>query len=293
MAKILLVISIVITLLTAGLGYMTKTKVADLQTNLSKAKDDLQVAKNTAETAKKDLSKAKEELTAANKAADEAKQKLTAAETERDEAKKKADQLNQDIEQRNTQIAELNKQLEGMKNPTVVDPVANPQVVELEEKLKRAVAERDELKAVQDTLNNRVREADERLQTAQAAVRRYESGVTRQGLTGRILAVNQGWNFVVLDVGDRQGAAVNAPLLVLRGGEPIARLKITSVEPSTSIADVIPGSAARGSMVQPGDRVVFAGNRNQAPQPVGAESQPAQQGAPAAPQQAPESAPAP
>lgn len=289
MAKILLVISIVITLLTAGLGYMTKTKVADLQTNLSKTKDDLQVAKNNVETAKKDLSKAKEELTAANKAADEAKQKLTAAETERDEAKKKADQLNQDIEQRNTQIAELNKQLEGMKNPAVgADEATSPKVVELEEKLKRAVAERDELKAVQDTLNNRVREADERLQTAQAAVRRYETGIVRQGLTGRVLAVNQGWNFVVLDVGDRQGAAVNAPLLVLRGGQPIARLKITSVEPSTSIADVIPGSAARGETVQPGDRVVFAGNRNQAPKPIGAE-QPAQapQGGAAAPEQAP------
>lgn len=284
MAKILLVISIVITLLTAGLGYMTKTKVADLQTNLSKAKDDLLTAKNTAEAAKKDLDKTKQELTAANKAADEAKQKLTAAETERDEAKRKADQLSQDIEQRNTQIAELNKQLEGMKNPAAgAEEAVNPRVVELEEQLKRAIAERDEMKAVQDTLNERVREADERLQTAQATVRRYQSGIANQSLTGRVLAVNQGWNFVVLDVGDRQGAAVNAPLLVLRGGQPIARLKITSVEPSTSIADLIPGSAARGETVQPGDRVVFAGNRNQLPKPVGAEPQQAEEQA--APQQ--------
>ena len=137
------------------------------------------------------------------------------------------------------------------------------------------------MKAVQDTLNARVSEAEGRLQTAESTVKRYQAGVARQGLNGRVMAVNSGWNFVVLDIGDRQGAAVSAPLLVLRGGQPIARLRITSVEPSTSIADVIPGSIARGTTVQPGDRVVFSGNRNQPLQPVGGEA-PAQGGQPPA-----------
>lgn len=291
MAKILLVISIVITLLTAGLGYMTKTKVADLQTNLSRAKDDLQSTRNSLDTTKKDLSKTKEDLTTANKTIDETKQKLTAAETEAKDAKAKADQLAKDIEERSTKIASLEDEITKMKSGVGTDGQADPKVVQLEEDLKRAVAERDELKAVQDTLNARVQEADERLQTAQATVQRYQKGIASQSLSGRVLAVNQGWNFVVLDVGDRQGAAVNAPLLVLRGGQPIARLRITSVEPSTSIADVVPGSIARGVTVQPNDRVVFAGNRNQKPQPAGgpqpedaAPAAPATQSAPAAPE---------
>ncbi|RYD64533.1 MAG: hypothetical protein EOP84_32660 [Verrucomicrobiaceae bacterium] len=175
-----------------------------------------------------------------------------------------------------------------MKTGVGVDGAPDPKVVQLEEDLKRAVAERDELKAVQDTLNARVQEADERLRTAQSTVERYQKGIASQSLSGRILAVNQGWNFVVLDVGDRQGAAVNAPLLVLRGGQPIARLRITSVEPSTSIADVVPGSTARGVTVQPNDRVVFAGNRNQRPQPAGG----APEEAPVAPAPAPQPAPA-
>ena len=53
---------------------------------------------------------------------------------------------------------------------------------------------------------------------------------------------------------------INAPLLVVRGNEPIARLRVTSVEPSTSIADVLPGSVRRGMTVQPGDTVIFEGH---------------------------------
>ena len=73
--------------------------------------------------------------------------------------------------------------------------------------------------------------------------------------------MNSGWNFVVLSVGDKQGVVINATLLVVRGNEPVARLRITSVEPSTSIADVLPGSVRRGVTVQPGDTVIFEGGR--------------------------------
>ena len=76
---------------------------------------------------------------------------------------------------------------------------------------------------------------------------------------GKIVAVNSGWNFVVLNVGDQQGVLVNAPLLVVRGNVPVARLRVTSVERATSVADVIPASTARGVTVQPGDTVIFEG----------------------------------
>ncbi|MEA3188595.1 MAG: hypothetical protein QOD99_2425, partial [Chthoniobacter sp.] len=48
--------------------------------------------------------------------------------------------------------------------------------------------------------------------------------------------------------------------LVVRGDQRIAKVRITSVEPSTSVADVVPGSMSRGARVQPGDRVIFPGS---------------------------------
>jgi hypothetical protein len=80
-----------------------------------------------------------------------------------------------------------------------------------------------------------------------------------RGLEGQVMAVNQGWNFVVISLGDRQGALPNAQMLVKRGDSLVAKVTISSVEPSTSIADIVPGSVPRGQRVMPGDRVVYPG----------------------------------
>jgi hypothetical protein len=49
-------------------------------------------------------------------------------------------------------------------------------------------------------------------------------------------------------------------MLVVRGGSLIGKIRISSVEPSTAIGDIITGSLARGVQVQPGDIVIYAGN---------------------------------
>ena len=52
---------------------------------------------------------------------------------------------------------------------------------------------------------------------------------------------------------------MNATMLVVRDDVPIGKVRITSVEPTSSIADILPGSLARGVTIQPGDRVIFEG----------------------------------
>jgi hypothetical protein len=104
-----------------------------------------------------------------------------------------------------------------------------------------------------------VHDAESRSDDLQKIVDQYKNHVLRNGLEGEVLAVNQGWNFVVLSIGDRQGAVANAEMILERDGSQIGKVRITSVEPSTSVADIIPGSLARGVRVQPGDRVIFPG----------------------------------
>jgi hypothetical protein len=79
----------------------------------------------------------------------------------------------------------------------------------------------------------------------------------RLGLEGKILAVNPAWNFVVLNIGDKNGVANNVEMLVKRGNQFIGKLRITSVEPSTSIADIIPSTLSKGQFVQTGDNVIY------------------------------------
>jgi cell shape-determining protein MreC len=76
---------------------------------------------------------------------------------------------------------------------------------------------------------------------------------------GTVLAYNQAYNFVVLNLGARNGVEPNSEMLVLRDGTLIGKIRISSVEPATAIGDIMTNSLARGVQVQPGDNVIYAG----------------------------------
>jgi cell shape-determining protein MreC len=81
----------------------------------------------------------------------------------------------------------------------------------------------------------------------------------RTGVHGTVLAYNQAYNFVVLNLGARNGVEPNSEMLVLRDGTLIGKIRISSVEPATAIGDIMTNSLARGVQVQPGDNVIYAG----------------------------------
>ena len=92
-------------------------------------------------------------------------------------------------------------------------------------------------------------------------VRRQRTVSTgRPGLRGTVLAVNQAYNFVVLNLGGRQGVESNSEMLVLRRGTLIGKIRVSSVEPATAIGDIIGSTLTRGVQVQPGDNVIYAGS---------------------------------
>jgi len=89
---------------------------------------------------------------------------------------------------------------------------------------------------------------------------KYEKSIMEKNIRGRVLAVNSGWGFAVVSIGDKQGAAANKTLVVARGGQAIGKLKISNIENNQSIADIVPNSFAHGSYVQPGDDVIYMGD---------------------------------
>jgi hypothetical protein len=92
-----------------------------------------------------------------------------------------------------------------------------------------------------------------------ASVQRQGSSSHRAGVHGTVLAYNQAYNFVVLNLGARNGVEPNSEMLVLRDGTLIGKIRISSVEPATAIGDIMTNSLARGVQVQPGDSVIYAG----------------------------------
>jgi hypothetical protein len=77
-----------------------------------------------------------------------------------------------------------------------------------------------------------------------------------EGLRGKVLAVDPRYDFVVLNVGEKDGAVMNGRLLVNRDGKLVAKLKITEdVQANRCIANVMPGWKL--SDIMEGDEVFY------------------------------------
>jgi hypothetical protein len=267
MAKVFIGIALALMLATGALGFLAKANIDKLKSRKVELEGERQKAEEGEKAARVEAKKNAEERDTATAKAEEATKGLEAKTKEAQDLKAQADEAKLLVDTKTKEVAELTERLAkrgSAPQPGVV--TEDPRIAQLTADLQKAQAEAAEAKQVSDSLNNRIKDTETKLSTAEQKEKLRASGMVRAGLQGRILAVNPGWNFVVLSVGDKQGVIVNAPLLVVRNNEPIARLRITSVEPSTSIADVIPGTVRKGVSVQPGDSVIFEG-RNTSTQP--------------------------
>jgi hypothetical protein len=219
-----------------------KSRLAKAESDLKKTEDDLMSSKAIVEERDKEIAKQKGE-------SEELQRTVAAAKAEGEEKVKAT-------------IAEYSVKLEGAKkNPAPEAGLPIVAVEELKAQNEKIKAEFAELQQVNKTMEAQKKDAEEKLLPIQRQLEEYRQGYVRNGLSGKVLAYNPGWNFVVLSIGDRQGLKPASQLIVTRGSQPIAKVKVTTVEPSSAIADIIPGSVAKGDFVQPGDVVVYEGKR--------------------------------
>lgn len=259
MAKVFLGLAIVVMLAAAALGFMAKGNIDQLQTVLKDSKAATGRAEKKASEKEAEAKKAGEELKVANAEVEKQKTEAATAKKEKEDLDK---QLGESRLAANGLTAEIERlKIELGKPKEVGVAVEDPRIQTLTADLEKARAENTEKTQLIEQLNKAKNDKDEAFANLNKEVDRYRAGFARNSLTAKILAVNPGWNFVVLSAGDRQGAAPGAVMIVTRGGEQIARARITSVEPSTSIADILPGSVRKGLTVQPGDTVVYEGPR--------------------------------
>ena len=140
-----------------------------------------------------------------------------------------------------SQVDDLRRQLDGAEKEKAL----------LAEKLQDAQQRPAQVKEASKAETRKRRET--------ASVQRQSSSSHRAGVHGTVLAYNQAYNFVVLNLGARNGVEPNSEMLVLRDGTLIGKIRISSVEPATAIGDIMTNSLARGVQVQPGDSVIYAG----------------------------------
>jgi hypothetical protein len=191
---------------------------------------------------------------------------LGQAEKEKADLQGKLDAIQQEIAVLRQRAAGMNPPAPG-STPAPIDNAQSPdlqsQVDDLHRQLDGAEKEKVLLAEKFQDAQPRQAQPNETVKTKkrrETATAQRESGRSyRAGVHGTVLAHNQAYNFVVLNLGARNGVEPNSEMLVLRDGTLIGKIRISSVEPATAIGDIITNSLARGVQVQPGDSVIYAG----------------------------------
>ena len=185
--------------------------------------------------------------------------------------KEKADlQAKLDASQR--EIASLQKRVEEAEKNASSSIAASPssnatQTADLQSQVDDLRRQLDSAEKEKVFLSEKLQDAQGRAAQPKEGKKRREAASTqgesvsphRAGVRGTVLAYNQVYNFVVLNLGARNGVESNSEMLILREGTLIGKIRISSVEPATAIGDIIPSSLARGVQVQPGDTVIYGG----------------------------------
>jgi cell shape-determining protein MreC len=99
--------------------------------------------------------------------------------------------------------------------------------------------------------------ASKALQEVIAKIEARKKAFERNALTGRVVAVNTDWGFVVLDVGEKEAITPDTKLIVIRGTETVGKLRILSVSGQKTVANVLLDTLAPGMTPAPGDRVIL------------------------------------
>ena len=263
MPKILIGISLLLLSLSAVFGVLNTNKMKDLRT---------EIATVTSAAARRPVAKPQDVSVPANAA------KTTLAETEGKAARAEAElakassekaELQEKLQITQTELAQLQKRIEEMDGKGLMPtPLPGSSVAELQAQLDDARRQLDAADKERTLLLEKGKQQPQQQQGATAVeqtVKHRDPAARKPGVSGTVLAVNQAYNFVVLNLGARQGVESNSEMLVLRRGALIGKIVISSVEPATAIGDIITNSLARGVQVQPGDSVIYAGSSSSPP----------------------------
>ena len=257
MPKLPLILSAGLLLLSGIIGFVNNGKTAAKLNDLKQARVSFNTATADANTARTKQKKAEAEAKDAQTKSTELQSSLTAATSKVNELNGQIETSTKDIEAKTAQITQLETTLKGL---TTGGPIKTTgEQPELAQKVQEMEIQLTELKTVRESLENQVKSAQSNTDRLAREIAVRKSGESMNGLQGSILAVNHDWNFVVLNLGGNRGVNSNATMIVRRGGSTVGKVRITSVEPTQSIADIIPNSVPAGVIVQAGDTVVFPG----------------------------------
>ena len=248
-------------IVTAVFGVLNSVRVKGLHVDLANAIAARDAAEHGRMAQAKEFKSRQTKIPGTSVKSTDAESKTAKVEADLAKVQKEKADLQTRLEANQAEIASLQKRIEAVgSKPAEANPGA-PSTVELQAQLDDARRQRDSAEREKVFLSETIRKAQERTTELEEEKKR-PAATEKAGVRGAVLAVNQAYNFVVLNLGARQGVEPNSEMLVVRDGTLIGKIRISSVEPATAIGDIVTSSLARGVQVQPGDIVIYAGTNS-------------------------------
>ncbi len=229
--------------------FQVAEKINNLNTSLAdttKQRDDANAAEAKA---KKEASESKKTMEMVQKTLNEKTNELAVVHAKAVEQEKRADKASSDLLKTTEERNDAQRDLASWKALGI--------------SLEQVRAQRDELRRVseeRDTFSSENKIFTRQIASLKSDLERYTEGYDREvalppGTKGKVVAVDPKYEFVVLDIGGNQGVLKDAKMLVNRGGKLVAKVKITSVQPDRSIANIMPDTKL--DEVMEGDQVLY------------------------------------
>jgi chromosome segregation ATPase len=247
--RLSLIVAILAGVATLYFGHVkVQEKLTTLTDDLSQAQNARTKAEEAQRKADKESKQAKADLAQANK---DLAEKVATLETTTAKLAEQEKRANQASEELTKVTGERNRAQEELSMWAALGQTPE-QIKAFKDQIAKINSERDAYADENKILLRQNSELDYKLSRYEGPEKEIKM---RHGLTGKVLAVDPKYDFVVLDVGGNQGVVENGHFLVNRGGKLVAKLRVTKVEPNRSIANVLPDW--RQTEVIEGDQVVY------------------------------------
>jgi Tfp pilus assembly protein PilE len=212
----------------------TKATLATTQSNLA---SETKLQEQTAAT----LATTTASLTDANAKNDDLTAKLAAEDKTLADTNTALTKAQADAKTAQDQLETLTKALGG-KSPDELNALVKQQSDDLAAKIS-------EIKVLQDSLQA----SEAHVAQLKVDINNSHLGIIPPGVSGQVTFVNRPWNFVVLNVGLANGVVPNGELIIYRGRDFLGKVKVTSSETNSCVADILPDAKAD---IQVGDSVL-------------------------------------
>ncbi len=246
--KICLILALITGLGAIGVGFLkVEPRIKQAETDRDKNAADLAAETEAKGQVQKKLTTSEANLKKTTADLAQTKTDLQAKTAEADEAGKKVNDLNGQLTAKqselekakaeNTAFFELGKSVDQIKKAFV--------------DLKNTTEERNVYLSEKKILEIEINRLKNKILTLQ---RPSVAPELPKGLTGKIVAVDPKYEFVVLDIGGRQGLLQFGEMIINRDGQMIGKVQITNVEPNYAIANIMK-DGRRGEVIE-GDSVI-------------------------------------